>query len=67
MEYKEVFYNSKKYKDLSKSKLQKTNKNLKKLKKSLRFKNFQVDIDCVDFEDLDDEPMMVLPEEEIII
>ena len=32
MEYKEVFYNSKKYKDLSKSKLQKTNKNLKKLK-----------------------------------
>ena len=67
MEYKEVFYNSKKYKDLSKSKLQKTNKNLKKLKKSLRFKIFQVDIDCVDFEDLDDEPMMVLPEEEIII
>ena len=67
MEYKEVFYNSKKYKDLSKSKLQKTNKNLKKLKKSLRFKKFQVDIDCVDFEDLDDEPMMVLPEEEIII
>ena len=67
MEYKEVFYNSKKYKDLSKSKLQKTNKNLKKFKKSLRFKKFQVDIDCVDFEDLDDEPMMVLPEEEIII
>ena len=67
MEYKEVFYNSKKYKDLSKSKLQKTNKNLKNLKKSLRFKKFQVDIDCVDFEDLDDEPMMVLPEEEIII
>ena len=67
MEYKEVFYNSKKYKDLSKSKLQKTNKNLKKLKKSLRFKKFQVDIDCFDFEDLDDEPMMVLPEEEIII
>ena len=67
MEYKEVFYNSKKYKDLSKSKLQKTNKNLKKLKKSLRFKKFQVNIDCVDFEDLDDEPMMVLPEEEIII
>ena len=67
MEYKEVFYNSKKYKNLSKSKLQKTNKNLKKLKKSLRFKKFQVDIDCVDFEDLDDEPMMVLPEEEIII
>ena len=33
MEYKEVFYNSKKYKDLSKSKLQKTNKNLKNLKK----------------------------------
>ena len=67
MEYKEVFYNSKKYKDLSKSKLQKTNKNLKKLKKSLRFKKFHVDIDCVDFEDLDDELMMVLPEEEIII
>ena len=42
---------TKKY--LSKSEITKTNKNLTKLKKSLRCKKFRGNIDSVDYEDLD--------------
>ena len=52
-EYRKAFYNIKKYKNLSTSEIKKTNKNLNKLKKSLRFKKCRSSIDSVDYEDLD--------------
>ena len=50
-EYRKAFYNAKICK-LSKSEIEKTNKNLNKLKKSLKSKKFRGDIDSVDYEDL---------------
>ena len=52
-EYRKAFYNVKKYKNLSTSEIKKTNKNINKLKKSLRFKKCRSSIDSVDYEDLD--------------
>ena len=51
-EYRKAFYDAKKYK-LCESEIDKANKNLNKLKKSLKFKNFRCNIDNVDYEDLD--------------
>ena len=42
---------TKKY--LSESEIKKTNKNLNKLRKSMRFKKFHGNIDSVDYDDLD--------------
>ena len=52
-EYRKAFYVAKNKKYLSESEIKKTNKNLTKLKKSLRFKKFRGNIDSVDYEDLD--------------
>ena len=51
--YRKAFYVAKNKKYLSESEIKKTNKNLTKLKKSLRFKKFRGNIDNVDCEDLD--------------
>ena len=51
-EYRKTFYNAKKHK-LFESEIEKTNKNLNKLIKSLKSKKFQENIDSVDYEDLD--------------
>ena len=51
-EYRKAFYNAKKYK-LSESEVEEVRKNLNKLKKSLKSKKFQGNIDSVDFKDLD--------------
>ena len=50
-EYRKAFYNAKKYK-LSESEVEEVRKNLNKLKKSLKSKKFQGNIDSVDFKDL---------------
>ena len=52
-EYRKAFYVAKNKKYLSESEIKKTNKNLTKLKKSLRFKKFCGSIDSIDYEDLD--------------
>ena len=52
-EYRKAFYVAKNKKYLSESEIKKTNKNLTKLKKSLRFKKFRGNIDSVNYEDLD--------------
>ena len=52
-EYRKAFYVAKNKKYLSESEIKKTNKNLAKLKKSLRFKKFCGNIDSIDYEDLD--------------
>ena len=52
-EYSKAFYVAKNKKYLSESEIKKTNKNLAKLKKSLRFKKFCGNIDSIDYEDLD--------------
>ena len=46
--YRKAFYVAKNKKYLSESEIKKTNKNLTKLKKSLRFKKFRGNIDSVD-------------------
>ena len=51
--YRKSFYVAKNKKYLSESEIKKTNKNLTKLKKSLRFKKFRGNIDSVNYEDLD--------------
>ena len=51
--YRKAFYVAKNKKYLSESEIKKTNKNLTKFKKSLRFKQFHGNIDTVDYEDLD--------------
>ena len=51
--YRKAFYVAKNKKYLSESEIKKTNKNLTKLKKSLRFKKFRGNIDSVNYEDLD--------------
>ena len=51
--YRKAFYNIKKYKHLSISEIKKADKNLTKLKKSLRFIKFRGNIDSVDYDDLD--------------
>ena len=52
-EYRKAFYVAKNKKYLSESEIKKTNKNLTKLKKSLRFKKVCGNIDSIDYEDLD--------------
>ena len=51
--YRKAFCNIKKYRYLSASKIKKAEKNLTKLKNSLRFKKFHGGIDTVDYGDLD--------------
>ena len=51
-EYRKAFYNAKKYK-FSESEIEEVRRNLNKLKKSLKSKKFQGNIDGVDFKDLD--------------
>ena len=51
-EYRKAFYDAKKYK-LCESEIDKTNRNLTKLKKSLTFKTFRGNVDSVDYENLD--------------
>ena len=51
--YRKAFYVAKNKKYLSESEIKKTNKNLTKLKKSLRFKKFRGNIDSVNYEDID--------------
>ena len=52
-EYRNAFYNAKKYK-LFESEIERVRKNLNKFKKSLKSKKFQGNIDSVNFKDLDD-------------
>ena len=52
-EYRKAFYIAKNYKNLSESEIEKANKSVNQLKKSLRFKNVRDNIDSVDYEDLD--------------
>ena len=51
--YRKAFYDIKNYKNLSKSEIKETGKNLAELKKSLRFKKFHGYIDSVDYDELD--------------
>ena len=51
--YRKAFYDIKNYKHLSESEIEEIRENLKKFKKSLRFKKFHGDIDSVDYDDLD--------------
>ena len=51
--YRKPFYDTKNCKHLSKSEIEEVKENLNKLKKSLSFKNFHIDIDSVDYDDLD--------------
>ena len=51
-EYRKAFYNAKKYK-FSESEIEEVRKNLNKLKKSMKSKKFEGNIDSVDFKDLD--------------
>ena len=51
--YRKAFYDIKNFKHLSISEIKKGSKNLTRLKESLRFKKFQVNIDGVDYDDLD--------------
>ena len=51
--YRKAFYVAKNKKYLSESEIKKTNKNLNKLRKSMRFKKFHGNIDSVDYDDLD--------------
>ena len=51
--YRKAFYVAKRKKYLSESEIKKTNKNLKELKESLRFKKFRGNIDSVDYKGLD--------------
>ena len=51
--YRKTFHDIKSYKHLSTSDIKKVSKNLTKLKTSLRFKKFHVDINSVDCDDLD--------------
>ena len=48
-----AFYDTKKYKNLSITKIKKLNKSLNELKKSLKFKKFRGNIDSVNYEKLD--------------
>ena len=50
--YRKAFYVAKNKKYLSESEIKKTNKNLTRLKKSLRFKKSRDNIDSVDYEEL---------------
>ena len=52
-EYRKAFYVIKNYKHLSISEIEEARKNLYELRESLRFKKFHVDIDSVDYDDLD--------------
>ena len=52
-EYRKALYVAKSKKNLSESEITKTNKNLKELKESLRFKKFRGNIDSVDYKGLD--------------
>ena len=51
--YRKAFYDIKNYRHLSTSEIEKARKNLTKLKKGLRFKNFHGGIDTIDYVDLD--------------
>ena len=51
--YRKAFYIAKNYKNLSESEIEKANKSVNQLKKSLRFKNVRDNIDSIDYEDLD--------------
>ena len=51
--YRKAFYDIKNYRHLSTSEIEKARKNLTKLKKGLRFKNFHGGIDTIDYGDLD--------------
>ena len=48
--YEKAFYDIKNYRHLSTSEIKEARKNLTELKKSLRFKKFQGDIDSVDYD-----------------
>ena len=50
--YRKAFYDIKNYRHLSASEIKEAGKNLKELKKSLRFKTFNGGIDTVDYDDL---------------
>ena len=52
--YRKSFYDIKNYKHLSVSEIKEAEKNLTKLKKSLRFKKFHGGFHTVDYDDLDD-------------
>ena len=52
--YWKAFYDIKNYRHLSTSEIEEARKNLIELRKSLRFKKFHGDGDCVDYDDLDD-------------
>ena len=51
--YRKTFYDIKNYRYLSESEIKKAGKNLTKLKRSLRFKKFNVGVDAVDYDNLD--------------
>ena len=51
-EYRTAFYDIKNYRNLSESEIKKINKKFNKLKKSLKFKKFNDNIDSVDYDDL---------------
>ena len=53
--YRKVFYDVKNYENLSISKIKKASKSFNKLEKSLRFKKCCGNIDCVNYEDLDND------------
>ena len=52
--YRKAFYDIKNYRYLSTSEIKEAGKNLNELKKSVRSKKFNGDIDSVDYDDLDD-------------
>ena len=52
--YWKAFYDIKNYRHLSTSEIEEARKNLIESRKSLRFKKFHGDGDCVDYDDLDD-------------
>ena len=51
--YRKVFYDIKNYRYLSESEIKQVRKNFNELEKSLMFKRLYGDIDCVDYDDLD--------------
>ena len=52
--YWKAFYDIKNYRHLSTSEIEEARKNLIDLRKSLRFKKFDGDVDSADYDDLDD-------------
>ena len=52
--YRKAFYDIKNYRHLSTSEIEEARKNLIDLRKSLRFKKFDGDVDSADYDDLDD-------------